>query len=178
MDDGEGAAMLLKLFGVVMVVVGCGGVGFRLAANHRQEEKALRQLIGILDYMECELQYRLTTLPELCMQVDKEFPQLLGKVFHAFALEMEAQVSPDLNCCMAAALGKYKDIPSITRDGLDLLGKSIGRFDLEGQLMGLEAVRQECRRNLEELGNNRETRLRSYQTLGLCAGAALAILFV
>lgn len=178
MDIGEGAAMLLKLFGVVMVVVGCGGVGFRIAANHRHEEKALRQLIGILDYMECELQYRLTTLPVLCRQVAKEYPQILGKVFYAFALEMETQVSPDLNCCMAAALDKNKEVPSITREGLELLGKSIGRFDLDGQLMGLEAVRQECRRNLEELSNNREMRLRSYQTLGLCAGAALAILFV
>ena len=33
-------------------------------------------------------------------------------------------------------------------------------------------------RELEVMGRNQEERLRSYQTLGLCAGAALAILFV
>ena len=31
---------------------------------------------------------------------------------------------------------------------------------------------------LSRLETNRENRLRSYQTLGLCAGAALAILFL
>ena len=63
-------------------------------------------------------------------------------------------------------------------DALILLGRWLGRFDLDGQLKGLDAVRQECRRHLEELNNNREVRLRSYQTLGLCAGAAIAILFI
>ena len=170
--------MLIKLFGVILVIAGCGGVGFRLAANHLQEERALRQLIGILDFMECELQYRLTPLPALCRQVSQEFSRLPGAVFLELALEMESQISPDMTCCMTAALGKFKDIPPVTYAALELLGKSIGRYDMDGQLKGLEAVRQDCRRNLEQLGNNRQNRLRNYQTLGLCAGAALAILFI
>ena len=58
------------------------------------------------------------------------------------------------------------------------MGSSLGRFDLEGQLQGLESVRIYCREQLDELSKDRDVRLRSYQTLGLCAGAALAILFV
>lgn len=170
--------MILKWIGVVLVVAGCGSVGFKISANHRKEEKALRQLIGILDFMECELQYRLTPLPDLCRQAAKEFCEIPGAVFSALALEMQSQVSPNMACCMSAALHNVSSIPPITQKELDLLGKSIGRFDLEGQLKGLDAVRQDCRRNLDLLGNNRENRLRSYQTLGLCAGAALAILFV
>lgn len=178
MDYGEDHIMILKIIGVVLVVGGCGSVGFRIAASYRQEERALRQLIGILDYMECELQYRLTPLPALCRQAAKEFKQMPGKVFFEMASEMDAQIAPDIECCMTAALEKVKEIPSVTRDALVLLGRSMGRFGLDGQLRGIEAVRQECRRNLELLGSNRETRLRSYQTLGLCAGAALAILFI
>lgn len=169
---------MLKLMGVIFVIAGCGSVGFRIAANHRNEEKALHQLIGILDYMACELQYRLTPLPDLCRQVAKEFTHVPSNVFLELALEMEAQLSPDIACCMSAVLSKRMALPTITRSELELLGKSIGRFDLEGQLKGLEAVQKDCRRNLETLGNNRESRLRSYQTLGLCAGAALAILLV
>lgn len=170
--------MPVKLLGVLLVVASCGGVGFQIAANHRREESALRQLVGILDYMECELQYHLTALPQLCRQVAKEFTGVPAMVFLDLALEMESQVSPDIGCCMAVSLEKFKKIPVLTRNALEALGKSIGRFDLEGQLKGLDAVRQDCRRHLRELGDNRENRLRSYQTLGLCAGAALAILFV
>lgn len=170
--------MILKLIGAVFVVVGCGGIGFRIAANHRFEEKNLRQLIGILDYMECELQYRMTPLPELCRQASKEFSGLLGNILHELSVEMNAQNSSDLESCMSVALERVGKLPPLTRDELLLLGRSIGRFDMEGQLKGLEGVRQECRRQVECLSYNRDTRLRSYQTLGLCAGAALAILFV
>lgn len=176
MDNGKDMNMILKIFGVVLVIAGCGGVGFRIAANHRNEEKALRKLISVLDYMECELQYRLTPFPQLCRQAAKEFAPL--PIFLNLALEMEAQVSPDIACCMRSVLEKAKNIPPVTRQALELLGRSVGRFDLSGQLKGLESVRQECRRNLALLGENRENRLRSYQTLGLCAGAALAILLI
>lgn len=170
--------MILKLVGAVFVILGCGSIGFRIAANHRFEEKNLRQLIGILDYMECELQYRLTPLPELCRQASKEFSGLLGNIFGELSVEMDAQNSSDLEMCMSSALAKVGKLPPLTREELQLLSRMIGRFDVEGQLKGLEAVRQECRRQVESLSQNRDTRLRSYQTLGLCAGAALAILFV
>ena len=170
--------MILKIIGAVCVVAGCGGIGFRIAENHRIEEKNLRQLIGILDYMECELQYRLTPLPELCRQVSKEFAGQLGSVFYELSVEMDAQNSSDLEQCMCVVLGKKIKLPPLTQEKLSLLGKTIGRFDMEGQVKGLEAVRQECRRQAESLSHNRDARLRSYQTLGLCAGAALAILFV
>jgi hypothetical protein len=54
----------------------------------------------------------------------------------------------------------------------------MGKFDIDGQINGLEAVRSLCRRMLDELTSGREVRLRNYQTLGLCAGAALVILFI
>ena len=57
--------MYMKLLGAVLIITGCGGFGFRLAANHRKEETTLRKFVSILDYMQCELQYRYTALPDL-----------------------------------------------------------------------------------------------------------------
>ena len=59
-----------------------------------------------------------------------------------------------------------------------LLGSSLGRFDLAGQLKGLSAVKGQCALELQELRTDREPRLRSYRVLGLCAGAALVILLI
>lgn len=170
--------MSFKLIGALLVIVGCGGFGFLVAAAHRREERTLRQLIAALDYMECELHYRLPPLPELCCQVAAESNGVVKSVFALLAEELENQISPDVDSCMNAALCKVRDIPQKTYDALELLGHSLGRFDIEGQLMGLEAVRQSCRQKVDELSQNRDIRLRSYQTLGLCAGAAIAILFI
>ena len=104
--------------------------------------------------------------------------RIIGNVFLELSLVMEAQNLPDMDGCMSEVLRTNCNLPPNTGEAMLLLGKSIGRFDLEGQVKGLESVRQDCRRYLDKLTTDREPRLRSYQTLGLCAGAALAILFV
>lgn len=170
--------MNCKWIGAIFIFLSCGGFGFSLAAQHRREEKTLWQLVAVLDHMECELQYRLTPLPDLCRLAGGEAQGCVRSVFLKLAEELESQVAPEVSSCMAVALSDSADIPHYTLEALRNLGQSLGRFDLTGQLKGLEAVRSDCRHRLEELSANREPRLRSYQTLGLCAGAALAILFI
>lgn len=170
--------MMWKWIGAILVITGCGGFGFSLAASYKKEELALRQLIHVLNYMECELQYRLTPLPELCRQAGAEAGGPVQRVLTALAEELEHQISPDAASCMTAALRSIPELPRSLRSLFRALGQTLGRFDLPGQLQGLEAVRSDCRRALEALTKNRDVRIRSYQTLGLCAGAALAILFL
>lgn len=170
--------MVLKIIGAILVIISCGGVGFKIASNYRRDENALEQLVSILDFMHCQLQYHLTPLPSLCRQVAAEFRNMPGRIFEELAMEMESQSSTNIGLCMKSVLSCKRTIPAITRTKLMHLGNSMGRFDLEGQLRGLEAARQDCIRVLEEIRINRDVRLRSYQTLGLCAGAALAILFI
>lgn len=170
--------MNYKWIGAIFIIVSCSGFGLSLAHSHRREESALRQLISALDLMECELQYRLTPLPELCRQAGMESQGCIRTVLLALSRELDAQIAPDVSSCMLAALSGVKDIPPRTAQTLEKLGSSLGRFDLPGQLKGLEALRSESRRTLDELSRNKDQRLRSYQTLGFCAGAALVILLV
>jgi len=152
--------------------------GFSMAANHRREETALRQLIAALDYMQCELQYRMTPLPDLCRQAGEQNRNVIGQVLLMLARELDCQISPDVERCMEEALKTGDMLPTRVKKAFEILGSSLGRFDMDGQIRGMEGVRSFCRRELEALGENREARLRSYQTLGLCAGSALAILLV
>lgn len=170
--------MNYKWMGAVLVVAGCGGFGFSIAASHRRKAKLLRQLIRALGYMECELQYRLTPLPELCRLTAKEVTGILRDVFLNLARELDWQISPDAGSCMSAAVRKSPDLPVNLKEHLLNLGHTLGKFDLEGQLQGLQAVRSACEEDLKLLDMDGENRLRSYQTLGLCAGTALAILFL
>lgn len=170
--------MNFKWIGAILVIAGCGGFGFSMAAAHRKNEKLLRQLISVLNLMEWELQYRLTSLPELCRMAAKDVRGQLREVFLFLAEELEQQISPDAACCMTAALARSSDLPRNARQILRELGTSLGQFDLPGQLSGLDAVRSSCCKELEEMEKNRDSRLRGYETLGLCAGAALVILFI
>lgn len=170
--------MLTKLIGAVLVIAGCGCCGLAIAGAHRKQVHTLQQLVYLLDYMECELQYHCTPLPELCRQIAAEGNGILRNIFLSLALQLEDHITPDISVCMDKALAQHVDCPSQTSYVLRLLGHSIGRFDMEGQLRGLEYIRTECRRRLDALTKDQDARLRSYKTLSVCAGAALCILFV
>lgn len=170
--------MTYKWIGAVLVLVSCGGFGFAIASGYRQEEQRLRQLLRALQYMECELQYHLTPLPDLCRQAGMETSGSVREVLNKLAGELENQVAPDVSSCMRAAIEDYQDFSRRFRRLMLQLGRTLGRFDLAGQIQGLQAVQASCIQEQKALEQNRDMRLRSYRTLGLCAGAALAILFV
>ena len=128
--------------------------------------------------MESELEFRLTPLPELCRKTAMQLNGSLKAVFLAFIQELESQIAPDASFCMQAALKKVPDLPKAAVEYLGLLGATLGQFDLQGQLRGLEALHTRCASTLSQMEAMRSQRIRSYQTLGLCAGAALAILFI
>lgn len=167
-----------KWIGAILIVAGCSGFGFCMAAGHRHQEANLRKLISLLDFMACELQYRMTPLPELCDAAARETSGQLRNVFSELSGQLLVNTSAQVSDAMELALKDTGELPPRIRDHLLSLGRNLGRFDLDGQLKGLEAVRSECRRDLEGICANRDVRLRNYQTLGLCAGAALAVLLI
>ncbi len=168
--------MSVKLLGAILVILGCGSIGFMIAASHRQEEKYLRDFISVLDLMECELVYRLTSLPGLCALAETTCRGNLRRVFGILKHELEDQIFPDAENCMNHAISKVRLSP-IMLELLSLFGRSLGRFDAEGQVKGIQYVREEAQRYLKIITENQGVRLRSYQTLGLCAGAAIVIIF-
>lgn len=168
--------MNYKWIGAVLIIAGCGGTGVFVATNHRREEALLKQLRRILEFMECELQYRLTPLPELCRSAAGEETRMLNEVLLNLARELDWQSSPDVSSCMNAALTKSRELPARVKKLLVHFGHVLGRFDLSGQLQGIRSVRGECTAAIKKLSKDKDIRLRSYQTLGLCAGAALVIL--
>lgn len=170
--------MLIKLTGAACIVFSCGMIGFRIAAAHRHEEKTLRQLLSVLEYMESELSYHMTDLPDLCRQAVTQRSGPIQLFFMNLADELDTQISPDVASCTAICLEKQKDMPRITADMLKKLGETLGRFDLPGQIRGIKSVKEDVSRQLSLICHNKETRLRSYQTLGLCAGAAIAIMLI
>lgn len=170
--------MSYKWIGAILIVGSCGGFGVSLAVQRKREEGMLAQLCGILDNMLWELPFQLTPLPELLRHTAEKNRGTLGTLFLGLAEQLDRQVLPDVLSCMESVLSDT--ILRFPRVNLLLLqlGASLGRFDLSGQLKGLSALREQCGQQLEELRSDRDTQLRSYRVLGLCAGAALVILLV
>ena len=170
--------MALKWIGAALVVFGAGGIGISMAMHYKIQEQTLRQLLKALDIFLCELEYRLTPLPQLCRTVSESIDGSIGKVFHTLALELEAQICPDARACMASVLQSDIGICDKARKILLQLGQTLGRYDVSGQISEISGAKAECTEELERIRSERDVRIRNYQTLGFCAGVALAILLI
>lgn len=166
---------MIRIVGACCIVTGCGGFGFAMAAAHRREEAELVRLISALEYMSCELSYRMTPLAALCRGAASE--GMVGDFFRRLASELERGDAPDVQVCVRAVLDRLEAPRELERQ-LQQLGDTLGRFDLPGQLRGLEGAIRSAEDALRRIRDGADGRRRSWQTLGLCAGAALAILFV
>ena len=170
--------MILRWIGALLIMIGCGGFGFAMARNYKKQEKSLRQLIRALDFFSCELSCRLTPLPDICRKISESDSSSVGGVFSTLEKELGSQIFSDVINCMEVALGAVPDISTKCCALLRQLGMTLGQYDTEGQLSEIAAVKVECVRELESICVQRDVRIRNYQTLGLCAGAALAILLI
>ncbi len=169
--------MTIKLIGAVLTFATCGYLGFSRAAAYRREERELEQLVLALDFMEQELSFRMPDLPELCRISAGRVQGQVAKVLERLSESLEGQAVAEVGACMSQVLDGSTATQK-AKSNFRLLGKTLGRFDLQGQLSGLAAVKELCRRDLEGHRAHREEYIRCCRTLALCAGAALVILLI
>lgn len=170
--------MPFRIIGALLVIGGCSAAGFLFALNSKKETQTLKSIIELLEYWKNELSFHLTPLPELCIQAAARDQTILGKLMGTIANELERQISSDVETCILAALQRFPDFPPLSKQILETLGRSLGKFDLEGQINGIDSVLKEANRLYEQHLNLQDVRLRNYKTLGICAGVAIAILFI
>ena len=109
---------MLRMMGALSIVAGSGAFGFAMAAASRREERQLRELLGALEYLSCELSYRLTPLPNLCRGAAEGRRGAVAEFFLLLASELERQTEPDVRSCVDAVLKKTSSLskmPSIIK---------------------------------------------------------------
>lgn len=170
--------MTIRILGALLILGGCTGVGFALSRNYRREEQAMEELLQCLEWMICEMSYRMPPLALLFRGASGMCKGKVSQVMERFAYELEQQITPNVCVCMNAAIATVPNLPEKPAEHLRMLGTSLGQFDLQGQIERLESASTLCKQDLQRISNGREERIRNYQTFGICAGVILVIIFI
>jgi stage III sporulation protein AB len=171
---------MFKGMGLFCVVLAASWTGFGFARAVRRQAAQLRQLVTALEFMKSEIQYRMTPLPELFGQLAGSPDPAVGGLFGLCA----GFLRHDRTCPPAAAfqkaLGEERRLvlSGETRQTLLALGLALGRFDVEGQCRSIELAERRLQKESDELEAKKRARCRSYETLGICAGLAIAVILV
>lgn len=165
-----------RVIGAILILAGCSGFGFLLAYQSIVEEQMLSQLVNALDYICCDLQFNMETLSVLFYNASRTTTGQLHRVLKTISTDLNAHSVSDPTECICCVLKKEQSIPGKVNTILINMSNSLGKFDLAGQLSGLEATKKLAQKELDKLIKNKQERIRTYRTLGICAGAALAII--
>ena len=171
---------MLKLLGVLLVVVGSAAFGFGSASGIRRQIRLLQELIARLQDMKSQIAYRMTPLPELLEQMAVACHTELAAFFTAFAENMTGNMLMSVPVAASMALECTHNLP-LDAEGQETLRtfcQSLGLYDLDGQLAALNLAQTRLQQQLDTLEASKRARCRSYQTIGVCAGLAIAVILV
>ena len=168
---------MLKLIGVIFVVLGSTGAGVTMAWGARRTLETARQLRVALERMKNEIACHRTALPELMELLSREtgpLSALFGGMAEQLRLRQEASVYAIVRKSLAAAPALPGEVGRILLD----LAPGLGQYDVHCQLYSLDLAAGQAQALIERCQSEQKGRVRSYYTLGVCAGLALAIMLL
>ena len=148
-----------------------------LASRHKYAESCLAQLGRALDYMIRELEFRSPPLPELLCKGACAARGPVADILRESGQMLERNGAESPGMCISSS-AKFRSLPLEARELMEMLSENLGQFDLQGQILGLTSVRDAVSYCRNQLLEGSAQRLRMYHTLGICTGAALAIILL
>ena len=154
---------MLRLIGAALVTLSASLVGFGFARGVRRQCAQLEGLLWALDFMQSACRQRDVAL----------FFEAAGRALSVppgctvpVSFKRGFQASPGLSPGQEAVQTLYG------------LSTALGRFDLESQLAAIERAKGSITSVLLQVQAQKRARCRSYETIGICAGLALAVILL
>ena len=171
---------MIRLLGAGLVTLAASMAGFGCASAVRTQCAQLAALIAAMDYMKSEMSARLTPLPVLFSTLGASRQKDAARFFEAAG---RALATPP-GCTIPVSFRRgFQSAPGL-RPGQDAvqalytLSMGLGQFELEAQLRAVETCRERLAAALLSLQAQKRARCRSYETIGICAGLALAVILL
>ena len=171
---------MIRMIGAALVVLSSGAVGFGFARAVKLQCAQLEGLLWALDTMQSEMSARLTPLAQLFSGLSACRQKDVAAFFAEAGRALSAQPYCTVPDCFKRGFQQAKGFRPGDESVQALYGLSLnlGRFDLESQLAAIERTKASVTAALLALQGQKRARCRSYETIGICAGLALAVMLL
>lgn len=170
--------LYVKLFGGFLVVCASAWVGFGAAKTIRSLENNLHEMRSALEYMKCELLYTTDRYSDLCRKLAHNSTGKVSAFFHALETMSSLDGYEPIGSTSKAMKSSGLRIPPAAEYAVEQLFDGFGRCDMNGQLQKISLCSAAIEQQSEQISKSAETRCKTYETVGICAGVALMILVI
>lgn len=169
---------MIRMIGAAMVAVGGAWLGFQGAEDLRSRVRTLRQVSAGLAVLERELELNGPPLAQLLNRGSEHSVGMTSNFFQSCAQGLEHLDREEFSSQWRRQVAQFEALGRQGQEILSPLGDVLGRYDVQQQRRGTQAVRS----RLEELADMLERECRRQgrvcQALGISGGAFLVILLL
>ena len=171
---------MIRWAGVIFIVASASSMGIRVALSLRRRCALLRQLMTALQLMKNEISFCGTPLPQTFALMAAACDGPLEQLFSQIAKDMDKRRWLTPLAAMQQALKNVPELPQGDRIALILLELSgkLGKYDLDSQRQGIDLALAQLEEERQKAEREQSLKGRTYETLGVCAGLAAAILLL
>lgn len=160
-----------------MIILGAGSFGIAKTAQFYRQQRQLRSFLNALEILKCEMEYTLYPLPKLCRITAERSDRICADFLRMYADSLDGGA-----CRSAAAREAFNAVKCVLPQDagmavLDLFS-ALGRYEVDGETNLLKLTQHRLKAALERGEAEKRPMAKGYTILGVCTGAAVAILLV
>lgn len=168
---------MIRLIGAAMIICGAGSFGIAKTVQFYRQQRHLRAFLNALVILKCELNYTLFPLPKLCRVTAERAERTCAEFLRKYASLLESGSCRSVAAREALSCVRSCLPPDASMAVLELFS-TLGRYDVEGEENILNLTQHRLKSALERGETEKRPMAKGYALLGICTGAAIAILLV
>lgn len=172
---------MLKYLAILMMFIICTYIGFYVGDRYKGRSDSLSEIQKFLVLLNNEVIYINTALPEPLKNISNKISGDFSKVIYNMALSLEEGTVNSVYRCFTDNYNLYGLNMNLKESDFKILSdffKALGETGVIGQEKILNLASESIKINSAEALSEYKINTKMYRTLGMCAGAVLAILFI
>lgn len=173
--------MWLKVFGVIFVVVSCGGLGADAAFRLKKRLRLLETLKLMVNHLKGEILYANVPLAEAFKRTGNRNPSRAGDFFIEVAEELLKETGESFEVIWKGRAEKFVKgnvLSSKEREQLVRFGGHLGYLDREMQEKTILLYLEDLEHSIKLLREQEPEKCRLFMSLGIMSGLFLAVVMV
>lgn len=179
--DRKWRVAMQRVFGFMLILAGCSGLGMWYSMQFRLHIQNLKQMCHILRMLESQVRFGRSTMAESCEQIAKRVENPFQGGLQEIACEMKHNAGSSLGQVSRSSLEKHlKRLVVSQKEKEEFIGCFVNEgFEEEGmQIQSILRGRQELEAALDERKESLSSRCRLAISLGTMSGLLLVVLFL
>lgn len=172
---------MLKYLGILCILTGSTGIGFRMAKELELRIAELQQLQQLMICLRGEIRYMHQALPDAFLHLSASAVKPFSNFFLQVAQDLQRRNGfsakriwqKHLAVCMEELHLNTQEI-----EQLEKLGTMLGYLDVEMQINALDYYLEQLKQSLQFAMEASKSKKKLYRYMGVLSGAALIILII